>query len=90
MLPNICNIYNIRHPTFHLPLVKHNFAEQRLDYELTKLLNTNKSAAFTIKAQSLFFYGFITFVKYYILNNYVDRCYDVHCLTCHMIAQRHN
>ena len=25
MLPNICNIYNIRHPTFHLPLVKHDF-----------------------------------------------------------------
>ena len=39
MFPNICNIYNIRHPTFHLPLVKHDFAEQRLDY-LIKLLNT--------------------------------------------------
>ena len=25
MLPNICNIYNVRHPTFHLPLVKHGF-----------------------------------------------------------------
>ena len=87
MLPNICNIYNIRHPTFHLPLVKHDFAEQRLDYQLIKLLNTNESTAFTLKAQSLFFYGFKTFVKYYILNNYVDRCYDVHCLTCHMIAQ---
>ena len=90
MLPNICNIYNIRHPTFHLPLVKHDFAEQRLDYQLIKLLNTNESTAFTLKAQSLFFYGFKTFVKYYILNNYVDRCYDVHCLICHMIAQRHN
>ena len=92
MLPNICNIYNIRLPTFHLPLVKHDFAEQRLDYQLIKLLNTNESTAFTFKAQSLFLYGFKTFVKYYILkvNNYVDRCYDVHCLTCHMIAQRHN
>ena len=25
-----------------------------------------------------------------IYYNYVDRCYDVHCLTCHTIAQRHN
>ena len=33
MLPNICNIYNIRHPTFHLPLVKHDFAEQSIDYQ---------------------------------------------------------
>ena len=90
MLPNICNIYNIRHPTFHLPLVKHDFAEQRLDYQLIKLLNTNESTAITLKAQSLFFYGFKTFVKYSILNNYVNRCYDVHCLTCHIIAQRHN
>ena len=68
MLPNICNIYNIRHPTFHLPLVKHDFAEQRLDHQLIKLLNTNESTPFTLKAQSLFFYGFKTFVKYYILN----------------------
>ena len=52
MLPNICNIYNIRHPTFHLPLVKYDFAEQRLDYQLIKLLNTNESTAFTLKAQS--------------------------------------
>ena len=57
ILPNNCNIYNIRHPTFHLPLVKHDFAEQRLDYQLVKLLNTNESTAFTFKAQSLFFYG---------------------------------
>ena len=99
MLPNICNIYNNRHLTFHLSLVKHDFAEQRLDYQLIKLLNTNESTTFTLKAQSLFFYGFKTFVKYYILNNYVDRCYDVHCLTCHYVkivvigvrdAQRHN
>ena len=50
MVHNICNIYNIRHPTFHLPLVKHDFAEQRLDYQLIKLLNTNESTAFTLKA----------------------------------------
>ena len=90
MLPNICNIYNIRHTTFHLPLLKHDFAEQILDYQLIKLLNTNESTAFTLKAQSLFFNAFKTSVNYYILNNYVDRFYDVHCLTCHMIAQRHN
>ena len=25
MLPNICNIYNMGHPTFHPPLGKHDF-----------------------------------------------------------------
>ena len=39
ILPNICNNYSIRLPTFHLPLNKHAFAEQRLDYQLIKLLN---------------------------------------------------
>ena len=58
MLLNICEIYNIRHPTFYLPLVKLDFAEQRLDYQLIKLLNTNESTTFTLKAQFLFFYGF--------------------------------
>ena len=69
MLPNICNIYNIRHPTFHLPSVKHDFAEQRmiLDYQLIKLLNPNESTVFTLKAQSLFFYGFKTFIIFDIL-----------------------
>ena len=71
--------------------MKHDFAEQRLDYPLIKLLNTNESTMFTLKTQSLFFHGFKTFVKYYmILNHYVDRCCDAHYLTCHMIAQRHN
>ena len=35
-----------------------------------------------------FFYAFKTFVKYEILNNYVDRCYEANCVTCHIIAQR--
>ena len=81
MLPIICNIDKIRHPALHLPLRKHDFAEQRLDYQLIKLLNTNESTKFTLRAQSLFFYGFKTFVKHYILTNNVDRCYDVPCLT---------
>ena len=34
ILPNVCDYYNIRRPIFHLPLIKHGFAEQRLDYQL--------------------------------------------------------
>ena len=33
-LPNVCDNYNIRIPTFHIPLIKHAFAEQRLEYQL--------------------------------------------------------
>ena len=63
ILPNICNNYSIRLPTFHLPLNKHAFAKQRLDYQLIKMLNAYGSMTFTLKAQSLYFYGFKTCVK---------------------------
>ena len=43
---------------------------------------------FARKVQHLFFYAFKTFVKYEILNNYVDRCYEANCVTCHIVAQR--
>ena len=83
--------YNIRLPTFHLPLIKHAFAEQRLDYELIKILNSNRSQTVihVLKAQSLFFYCFKTFVKFYIIDVYADGCYDALCVTCHIQDTRY-
>ena len=43
---------------------------------------------FARKVQHLFFYAYKTFVKYEILKNYVDRCYEANCVTCHIVAQR--
>ena len=48
ILPNICNNYSIRLPTFHLPLIKHAFAVQRLDYQLIRMLNDYGSMTFTL------------------------------------------
>ena len=90
ILPNICNNYSIRLLTFHLPLIKHAFAEQRLDYQLIRMLNAYGSMTFTLKAHSLFFYGFKTFVKVQLINGYADFCHDTSCITCHKIAHRHN
>ena len=33
-------------------------------------------------------FGSFVCVKYEILNNYVDRCYEANCVTCHIVAQR--
>ena len=93
VLPRVCTLivlsmYNIRRPIFHPPFIKHGFAEQRLDYQLIKILNVHGSMLFARKVQHLFFYAFKTFVKYEILNNYVDRCYEANCVTCHVAAQR--
>ena len=83
-------LHSIRLPTFHLPLIKHAFAEQRLDYQLIKMLNAYGSMTFTLKGQSLVFYGFKTFVKVQLINRYADGCPDTSCITCHIIAHRHN
>ena len=44
-LPAICNHYNVRNPRFHLPLIKHEFAKQLLQYCLIKLLNEDENAS---------------------------------------------
>ena len=54
------------------------------------MLNTYGSMTFTLKAQSLFFYGFKTFVKIHVCFRYADGCHDTSCITCHVIAHRHN
>ena len=43
VLPRICDKYGIRRPSFHLPLIKHDLAEQLglLSYQLTTMLNEN-------------------------------------------------
>ena len=42
-LPRIDQLYNVRKPVFHLPKIKHKFAEQLPDYQLVKFLNKNGS-----------------------------------------------
>ena len=39
-LPELCNVYSIRKPTFHLPVIWHEFAKQLIEYKLLELLNT--------------------------------------------------
>ena len=46
VLPRICDNYDIRRPSFHLPLIKHNFAEQLISYQLTTMLNENGRRGF--------------------------------------------
>ena len=43
-LPVICNYYGVRNPKFHLPSIKHSFAEQQIQYCLIKLLNEDREA----------------------------------------------
>ena len=48
-LPRLYDNYGIRRPSFHLPLIKHDFAEQLLSYQLTTMLNENGSMRLSLK-----------------------------------------
>ena len=43
-LPEICNAYLIRKSTFYLPVIRHAFAKQLVEYNLSELLNTESGA----------------------------------------------
>ena len=48
-LPELCNVYSIRKPTFHLPVIRHEFARQLIGYKLFR----------TLKYRAWHFVGFI-------------------------------
>ena len=58
VLPRIYDNYDIRRPSFYLPLIKHDFAEQLLSYQLTTLFNENGSTRFSSKVFTHSFSGF--------------------------------
>ena len=37
--PTVCMLYEIRAPMFHLPMIRHTFAEHSIRYYLINLLN---------------------------------------------------
>ena len=40
-LPVICNYYGIRKPKFHLPIIRHGFAEQLIQYKLFRTMKND-------------------------------------------------
>ena len=47
VLPQICSRYEVRNPVFHLPDIRHSFAEQSIRYCLIKQLNTENGSTIT-------------------------------------------
>ena len=69
VLPEICNHYEVRSPHFHLPDIKHKFAEQQIQYQLIKLLNNDKcSLTITGKVHTHVFQTFKYFLKNTTIN----------------------
>ena len=45
-LLQVCTNYDIHNPVFHLPDIRHSFAEQSITYCLIKRLNAEKSRTY--------------------------------------------
>jgi len=86
VLPEICNHYEVRSPYFHLPDIKHKFAEQLIQYQLIKLLNNEKcSLTITGKVHTHVFQTFKYFVKNTTIDSYIDKCVQRNCYSCNRI-----
>ena len=83
-LPVICNHYNVRNLKFHLPLIKHEFAKQLLQYCLIKLLNEDENASqIAYKVGEQPFCTFKSVIKYKIISSYNNTCIDPeNCVSC--------
>ena len=81
-LPRIDQLYNVRKPVFHLPKLKHKFAEQLLDYQLVKLLNINGSFTISLKGFTHSKKGFSSYIKNIVIETYEAQCNIVNCVSC--------
>ena len=85
-LPIITEHYEIRNPVFHLPTIKHKFAESSLQYCLIKLINEqNCFNEMTDKVQKTSIYSFKVFLEQRVLDTYKSICKIDKCKTCAII-----
>ena len=82
VLPRACEMYAIRKPLFHLPKIRHEFAEHMLKYQLIKLLNQLGSIIYSAKVHTHSLLGFKIFIKRIKLDSYNIQCNKVNCESC--------
>ena len=82
-LPRVCTRYEIRSPGFHLPLIRHKFAENSLRYCLIKQPIMEKcSVLITSKVHTHSFPGYKTYLEQNIIDLYSDHCTILQCYVC--------
>ena len=62
-LPDVCNVYSIRKPKFHLPVIRHEFSKQLIEYKLLEVLNTESGTLLiSSKVHTHSFIGFKIYI----------------------------
>ena len=71
VLPIISNRYEIRNITFHLPMTRHEFANQLISYQLIERLNKVEAVVLiTSIVHTHSFNGFKLYLKNKVINSY--------------------
>ena len=82
-LPELCNVYSSRKPTFHIPVIRHEFARQLIGYTLFELLNTESGTLLvSSKVHKRSFIGFKIYIKNKVIDSYSYICNKVVCEYC--------
>ena len=82
-LPTVCRWYEIRAPVFHLPVIRHTFAEHSIRFFLINLLN--KDTRFTIimeRVETDPYPSFKFYMKEQIFDSYQKECIIINCPVC--------
>ena len=86
-LPELCNVYLIRTPTFHFPVISHELAKQLIEYKLLELLNSESDTLLiSSKVHTHSFIGFKIYIKNKVIDSYSYICYKVVCESCRRLA----
>ena len=81
VLPQVCTRYEIRNPVYHLPDIRHAFAQQSLKYCLIKHLKKDMRTWFIINHLK----NYKMDIKHKMINNYNAACTIRNCYVCELI-----
>ena len=82
-VPTVCSWYEIRAPVFHLPYIRHTYAEHSVRFCLINLLNKDtRSATIMDRVDTNPFLSFKFYLKRQILESYKNACILVNCHVC--------
>ena len=82
-LPKVCRRYENRAPMFHLPMIRHTFAEHSIRFCLINLLNKDtRYTSIMERVDTDPYHSFKFYMKGQVLGLYQKECTIVNCYVC--------
>ena len=87
-LPVICNYYGIRKPKFYLPIIRHGFAEQLIQYNWIRTINDDvESVGIMDVVLTQSFCAFKSNIRQRIIYTYSEKCVIPFCDSWKTVAE---